>query len=200
MRGAGHAGAVSTGGGPRARWGDEPARGPAGGAAAAVSERRVVTGIADRPLRPPCGWWPVRAAVRTDRGGPLSAANADRFRPGCERTRPASLAAAADSSGHLIAAIADVRDSIVGAAGDPPGPSALPADALRSIGAPSTERPTLGVATGDRFHHPTFGAGHRELPSPAAGADPTRRGPGQRLAGATAPGADRVGQVRAAAP
>jgi hypothetical protein len=63
----------------------------------------------------------------------------------------------------------------VGASCDPSGPSALPAWPLRSVGASGAERPILGVPGGDRFHHTTCGAGHRELSSPAAGADPTRR-------------------------
>ena len=75
----------------------------------------------------------------------------------------------------VVAGVADVGDSVVGAAGDPPGPSTPPAGPLRSVGAPRAVRAVLCVAPGDRFDHTTSGAGHRELPSPAPRADPAGR-------------------------
>ena len=197
----GSAGAVGAGGRVRAGWGDEPTHGTAGGAGAAAAERGVVAGVADRSLGPSRGRWAVRAAVRADRGGLLA-------RSGCRPVPVRSRTNTAGVAGSGCRPPRAVRKQ-------PSQMSGIPSWARRAIrrvrphrpqgrwgrsAHRAQNRPVLCVAAGDRFDHTTPGAGRGELPSPAPGADPTGRRAGQRLPGAPAPGAGRVGQVRAAGP
>jgi hypothetical protein len=88
--------------------------------------------------------------------------------------------------------------AVAGAAGDPSGPSAGAADPLRPVSAPRADRPALPVPAGNGFDHTAPDARGRQLAASAASAHTPGRRTGQWLAGATAPAADRVGQVHPA--
>ncbi|BCI90525.1 hypothetical protein NIIDMKKI_57310 [Mycobacterium kansasii] len=90
--------------------------------------------------------------------------------------------------------------AVAGAAGDASGPSAFAADSLRPISAPRADRLALPVAAGDGFDYTTAHARGRQLAASAASAHAPGRRTGQWLAGASATGADRIGQVHPACP
>jgi len=85
----------------------------------------------------------------------------------------------------------------MGPTGDPTGPPALPARALRAVGTASTHRPLLVVAAGDRLDHTASGTGRSELATPTPRTHPSGIRTGQWPAGPCTHHAGRLGQVRA---
>ena len=130
----------------RSQWDDQPALLTAAGAGTPAAQRCGVTRLADRPFRPARRWRSILPAMRTRRGPPLGATGADRFGSGGERTGPAPLAAGTGRLGHLVAAVADFGQPVMGPAGDPTDP-------------PRTAR--TGAAGGQHSEHTPAAAGRR---------------------------------------
>ena len=97
---------------------------------------------------------------------------------GREGTRPVLLATTTDRLRDPETRVADVGCPVMGAAGDPPGPSALPAGPLGSVGAPRAHRLALCIAAGDRFDHTTPDTRARRVAVACTGRRPHQSGSG----------------------